>query len=105
MTWNSGRAARSVAEPVHDARADNNRTQREQFSAAGAAFLNMPVTIGCSSGAIDGPPCWHEQYDLRMMAIDAGSMATMMVKASGMSTPPENPCRACNKIISPRLRA
>ena len=36
---------------------------------------------------------------------ERGSMVMMMVKASGIMTPPAKPCRARSTIISPRLLA
>ena len=37
--------------------------------------------------------------------LDGGSMDTMMVNASGISTPPKNPCKPRSTIISGRLLA
>jgi hypothetical protein len=36
---------------------------------------------------------------------ERGSIVNTMVKASGIMTPPANPCRIRNTIISPRLLA
>ena len=40
-----------------------------------------------------------------MARLDGGSIETMIVKASGISTPPKKPCKPRNRIISGRLVA